>query len=401
MRIEYLSLRNFRNYSRLELPFPQGNILLHGENAQGKTSLLEAIYYLATSTSPYTTTDRQLINWRTENDPMPFAQVSAEVRSDDNVLNKLAITLVREEANTLDERFQKDVRLNGANKRRADIIGLITVVMFLPQDLMLVEGSPTDRRRYMNATLNQVNSQYTEALITFDKVLVQRNALLKQIARKRAGEAELEYWDEQLTQAAAIIIAERQRFLREIELEASVIYRDLTGNLEDLRLNYVPSFEPTAEGDGQLSFSIPGLDLHRQIEANQIAPQYREALLMARSAEIDRGMTLSGPQRDELRFYVNDRDLGLFGSRGQARTAVMAIKLAEQRWLYHQIGESPILLLDEVASELDEHRRSYLLEQIVDASQTILTTTEPNIFTNTFLDSAHVWKVHAGQIDEL
>ena len=400
MHIEHLSLKNFRNYVRLEATFPKGNILLHGQNAQGKTSLLESIYYLATSTSPYATSDKQLINWRTENDPMPFAQVNAEIISGSQTMNRLAITLVREDANTFNERFKKEVRLNGVSRRRSDILGIVAVVMFLPQDLALIEGSPSERRRYMNDTLSQVNGDYTSALNTFEKVLIQRNALLKQISRGRAGVAELEYWDEQLTESAAVIIAGRQRFLREIENQATQIHRDLTGNREDLKLVYVPSFEPTAEGDGQLSFSIPGLDLHRQLAPTQITPQYREALEASRQEEIDRGMTLSGPQRDELRFYVNNRDLGLYGSRGQARTAVLALKLAELAWMREKIGESPVLLLDEVASELDEGRRAYLLDQVMGVSQAILTTTEPGIFTESFLDEATIWHVHAGQIEK-
>lgn len=378
---------------------PPGTILLHGQNAQGKTSLLEAVYYLATSTSPYATSDKQLINWRTEYDPMPFAQVGAEIINARQMMNRLEITLIREDANTPGERFKKEVRMNGVNKRRADILGTVAVVMFLPQDLALVEDSPSHRRRYMNATLGQVDAGYTEALNLFEKVLTQRNALLKQIGRRQAKMEELDYWDEQLTHAAAVLIAGRQRFLREIETEAARIHGELTGGREELRLSYVPSFEPTAEGNGQLSFAIPGLDLHRQLSPEQIVPQYREALHASRSEEIDRGVTLAGPQRDELRFYVNNRDLGLYGSRGQARTAVMAVKLAELAWMQQKIGEPPILLLDEVISELDESRRAYLLAQVKNVSQAILTTTEPNIFTPDFLQSSTLWRVNAGQIE--
>lgn len=396
MQIEHLSLRNFRNYARLELTLPTGAILIHGRNAQGKTSLLEAIYYLATSTSPYATSDKQLINWRTEGEPMPFATIAAEVVDPNRTLNHLQITLSFD----LGERFKKEIRMNGVTRRRVDILGTLAVVMFLPQDLMLVEGSPNMRRRYMNATLNQVDASYTEALNTFEKILTQRNALLKQIARKRSSVDELEYWDEQLTDSAAIVIARRQQFLREIENEAAQIHRDLTGDREDLKLIYVPSFEPTAEGDGQLSFMVPGLDLHRQLTPEQIAPQFRDSLIATRNEEIDRGMTLMGPQRDELRFYVNNRDLGLYGSRGQARTAVLAIKLAELAWMKQRIGQWPVLLLDEVVSELDEERRGYLLEQVRQVSQALLTTTEPGIFTKSFLENATTWHVSAGQIEE-
>jgi DNA replication and repair protein RecF len=400
MRIDHLSLKYFRNFARLEATLPTGNLLLHGENAQGKTSFLESIYYLATSSSPYATSDRQLINWRAEQqEALPFAQVSAEVVGAGRMMNQLSITLVREEPNSAYERFKKTIQLNKVNRKRADILGLVAVVMFLPQDLALVEGSPGERRRYMNSTLDQVDAAYTEALATYEKVLVQRNALLKRIQQGRAGEPELEYWDEQLTQTGALIIARRQQFLREIEFIAAEIYRDLSGGREDLRLAYVPSFEPTAEGDGQMSFAIPGLDLHRQLEAPSIAPQFMQQLIATRADEIDRGLTLCGPQRDELRFMVNERDLGLYGSRGQARTAVLAIKLAELRWMREKIGEDPILLLDEVASELDHLRREYLLAQVQTLPQVILTTTEPSVFPARFMEQTALWKVTAGQIE--
>jgi DNA replication and repair protein RecF len=165
-----------------------------------------------------------------------------------------------------------------------------------------------------------------------------------------------------------------------------------------LELHYQPSFTPTARPDGQLSFDVPGLDLHRQLRPSEIEPQFREALARHQREEIQRGVTLIGPQRDELRFSVNGRDLGLYGSRGQARTAVMAIKLAELAWMQHTIGEWPILLLDEFIAELDAERRTYLLARIDGATQSILTTTEPDIFTKDFLQKATVWKVHAGQV---
>jgi DNA replication and repair protein RecF len=401
MQVEHLSLKNFRNYARLEVSLPTSTILLHGQNAQGKTNFLEALYYLATSSSPYATSDRQLINWRAEQEAMPFAQISADILLANRAVNRLSITLVREEANTPSERFKKEIRLNGVIKRRVDILGLLTVVLFLPQDLVLVEGSPQHRRHYMNTTLEQVNAAYNEALMLFEKVLTQRNALLKQIGRKQAKAHELDYWDDQLTRSAGVIIAERQKFLREIEVEAARVHRELTNQAEDLKLAYVPSFEPTAAGDGQLSFAIPGLDLHRQISAEQIAPQYLAALQANQREEIERGMTLFGPQRDDLRFYVNGRDLSLYGSRGQARTAVMAVKLAELAWMQQKMGEAPLLLLDEVISELDEQRRAYLLDRVRGVPQAVLTTTEPNIFTPTFLETATLWQVRAGQIDTL
>ena len=397
MQIEHLSLTNFRNYARLEFSMPADRpIVLHGDNAQGKTSVLEAIYYLATSSSPYTTSDRQLIHWRTENDPIPFARLSAELGGGN--WNKLDITLMLDMSSGA-TRFKKSVKLNNVEKRVMDVAALLNVVLFLPQDLSLVEGSPADRRRFMNTTLQQVDPEYFLALNEYEKLLPQRNALLKRIAEKRAGAVELEYWDEQLAGCGAIIIAGRQRFLRELEVKARDTHHALTGQRETLSLKYLPSILPAADADGkQLSFDVLGLDLDRQLSPDEIKPQFLERLLVQRGESIARGITVSGPHRDELRLFINDRDSGLYGSRGQARTAVLALKFAELEWMRDQVGEYPLFLLDEVVAELDSKRRQFLLDRLDGGAQTLLTTTELDIFNAAFLDRALVYHVVNGTI---
>ena len=399
MRVEHLSLINFRNYARLELMLPAGQpIVLHGSNAQGKTSLLEAIYYLAAARSPYTHSDRQLIHWRAENELMPYARISADIVSRAHSQARLEITLMLD-AGGETGRLRKVIKLNGVEKRVMDIVGLLVVVLFLPQDLTLIEGAPADRRRFMDTTLSQVESQYLNALDSYERVLPQRNALLRRIADRQADPRELAYWDEQLVAAGSILIADRQRFLRELEANAQMTHLDLTGRKEVLTLRYQPSFIPTVKNSGQLSFEVAGLDLHRQLSADAIAPQFADRLKAELRESIERGMTLSGPHRDELRLLINERDSGLYGSRGQARTAVMAMKLAELAWMRAHIGEPPLLLLDEVVAELDAQRRAYLLEQIDGQAQTLMTTTELDIFTPSFLGKAAVWKVTEGQIE--
>ena len=400
MRIDHLSLTNFRNYARLELSLPAGcPVVLFGDNAQGKTSVLEAIYYLSTSTSPYTTSDRQLIHWRTEGDPIPFARLSAELGGDrEGAYDKLDITLMLDMSSG-SPRFKKSVKHNSVEKRVMDVIGLLNVVLFLPQDLSLVEGSPADRRRFMNATLQQVDIDYFLALHEYEKILPQRNALLKRINEKRAHALELEYWDEQLASNGAVIIAGRQRFLRELEVKARDNHHALTGGLESLSLKYLPSIMPRADGDGgQLSFDVLGLDLNRQLAANDIAPQFQEQLLARRNEAIRRGVTLAGPHRDELRLFINDRDSGLYGSRGQARTAVMALKFAELEWMRDQLGAYPLFLLDEVVAELDGKRRQFLLDRLDGDAQTLLTTTDLDIFDTAFLQRSRVYRVVDGQV---
>lgn len=398
MHVAYLSLTTFRNYARLETALPNSAVVLHGENAQGKTNLLEAIYYLATSRSPHTSLDRQLLHWCTEDDPLPFARIAADVMHERRGTERLEITLMIERGPDGNPRLRKVVKVNGVEKRVGQAVGLITVVLFLPRDLTLVEGSPSDRRRFMDVTLSQVVPEYSEALDQYERTLPQRNALLRRIAEGFAKPAELAYWDEQLVASGARIIAGRQTFLRELEVEAQRVHYDLTGRAETLTLRYQPSFVPTAEGQGQRSFDLLGLDLHREISADQIVPQFAAQLEDEQDESIKRGVTLSGPHRDELRILINERDAGLYGSRGQARTAVMALKLAERAWMKHRTGELPILMLDDVAAELDAKRRAYLLERVLDAGQTLMTTAELSIFPDDFLSKVAVWGVEAGRL---
>jgi DNA replication and repair protein RecF len=399
MKIDHLSLTNFRNYARLEFSPPADRpVVLVGDNAQGKTSALEAIYYLATSSSPYTTSDRQLIHWRTEKDPIPFARLSAEIGSANGASHKLDVTLMLDLTSGA-ARFKKSIKLNNVDKRVMDVVGMLNVVLFLPRDLSLVEGSPSDRRRFMDGTLRQVDVEYLLALSEYDKILPQRNALLKRIAERRASPVELEFWDEQLAAAGAVIIAGRQRFLRELEVKARATHLALTGGRESLSLTYLPSILPAADGGGgQLSFDVVGLDLNRQLSAEEIKPQFQQRLLEQRREAVGRGITTAGPHRDELRLLINQRDCGLYGSRGQARTAVMALKFAELEWMRDQLGDYPLFLLDEVVAELDSSRRNYLLSRLGGGAQTLLTTTELEIFSRTFLEQAAVYQVSSGQI---
>jgi DNA replication and repair protein RecF len=401
MRITHLSLTNFRNYARLELSIEPGVIVLHGDNAQGKTSLLEAIYYLATSRSPHITADRQLINWLADKEPLPHARLVAEVKARIGT-RRIEMTLLNEPLGASGTRFKKDIRINGLPRRVMDLLGQITVVMFLPQDLALVEGTPTLRRRYLNITLCQTDQEYAHALNTYEHVLGQRNALLRTLQEqgRRADPAQLEFWDQKLAASAGIIVAGRYRLVRELERRAQRIHRDLSGEGEHLRLRYQPGFDAAPTPDGQLAFDAGDLGAAAlpEMPPADIADRFRAGLAAHAREDIVRGITTIGPQRDEMRFLVNGRDLGLYGSRGQNRTAVLALKLAELAWMQDISGEWPILLLDEVTAELDEHRRAYLLNSIFQADQVLLTTTETSLLPAEFLKGATQWRVTAGTI---
>ncbi len=403
MRITHLSLTNFRNYARLELALSAGRIVLYGDNAQGKTSLLEAVYYLATSRSPYITSDRQLINWLIRDDPLPFARLVAEVTTRQG-LKRVEVTIFYERTGGQD-RFKKEIRINGLSRRVMDLLGQITVVMFLPQDLALVEGPPALRRRYLDITLCQADPGYCHALSQYTRALAQRNALLRQLQERggRGDQSLLDFWDQQLAQHGAAIVAGRNQLVRELERGAQRMHHDLSGANEHLRLRYQPGFNPTARQDGQMAFEPADLGPSAlpQMPVAEIATRFIEGLQAARREDVARGMTTFGPQRDEMRFLVNGHDLGLYGSRGQNRTAVLALKLAELEWIRSRTDEWPILLLDEVAAELDAHRRGYLLARVGEADQVILTTTEPHLLPGQYLEQAARWQVAGGTITVL
>jgi DNA replication and repair protein RecF len=398
LRITHLSLTNFRNYARLELPIPAGMVLLHGDNAQGKTSLLESIYYLATSRSPHITADRQLINWLAKDDPLPHARLVAEVKARVGT-RRIEMTLLAGQANG---RFKKEIRINGLPRKVMELLGQITVVMFLPQDMVLIEGPPSGRRRYLNITLCQTDSHYCQAVSKYEHALLQRNALLRQLQeRRKVDDAQLAFWDDTLAEMGAIIVAGRYRLVRDLETLAQRIHRDLSGAGEHLRLRYQPGFHADEENEqGQMAFDAAdmGASSLPELPLKEIAERFRSGLARRHREDVLRGVTGIGPQRDELRLLANGHDLGLYGSRGQNRTAVLALKLAELEWMQTRTGDWPILLLDEVAAELDPHRRAYLMERIKGAEQVLLTTTEPGLLPAEMLEGAARWHVRAGSI---
>jgi DNA replication and repair protein RecF len=401
MRVRHLSLTNFRNYIRLELSFPPGVIVLYGDNAQGKTNLLESIYYLATSRSPYTNSDRELINWLAEGETLPYARLASEIETGQGI-RRIEVTLLNER-NGNSMRFRKEIRINGLPHRVMDLLGQVTVVMFLPQDLALVEGAPNLRRRYLNITLCQTDPEYCHALSGYEHVLSQRNALLRQLQeqRRRVDVSQLDFWDEHLASDGAKLIAGRYRLVKELEQRAQRIHRELSGENENLRLRYQPGFDATPAPAGQMSFNVGDLGASAlpQLPVKQIAERFLAALQACRNEDIVRGITTIGPQRDEMRFLVNGRDLGLYGSRGQDRTAVLALKLAELDWMRERTQEWPILLLDEVAAELDPCRRAYLFDRLKGAEQVVLTTSEPYLLAEATLDMAARWHVKSGNIE--
>lgn len=389
-------LINFRNYSRLEIAFDRPLIVLQGDNAQGKSNLLEAIYMLATSKSPRAGSDRDLLNWFTESDIQPYARIDAEIERGERT-ERIEITVLKTNGNANGAAVRKQIRINGVNRRALDLLGHLNVVLFVPQDVELVDGSPSVRRRYLDIMLCQINPRYCRALSEYSHAVVQRSHLLRRLRERPGDPAQLAYWDEMLVGRGSEVMAWRRRAIVALDQLAGVIHRELTNRGELLRLKYQPSLAIPEALQPPL-----GLELAiTQEETGEIQALFAERLARLRPAELHQGACLVGPHRDDLRFLVNGRDLQTFGSRGQQRTAALSLKMAETRLMHAQTGEHPVLLLDDVLSELDTKRRECLLEAVNGVEQAILTTTDLTLFSEDFLARADSLQVTEGRIQRL
>jgi DNA replication and repair protein RecF len=375
MQIDRLSLTSFRNYQRLELELPRGVVLLHGDNAQGKSNLLEALHLLATSRSPRAGSDRELISWQAADQPMPYAQISAMVKRGGGYV-ALDLIATRNEG-AVSKRF----RVNNAPKRAAEAIGTLAVTHFAPTDIDLVSGSPANRRRFLDIMLSQVDKRYLRALQELDRVLKQRNALLRMIREGQARPAELAFWDEALVEHGAIVMEGRLRAVAALARRVETLHPTLAGRSERLDARYstnAANGEPLAPGDA--------------------ATALRSAIPGALQREIAQGVSLVGPHRDDIALQVDGVEAAAFGSRGQQRTAALSLKLAEADFIRAETGETPVLLLDDVLSELDSRRRRQVAAAARATQQVIMTATDLQDFEQGFLNDCAILVVQGGVI---
>jgi DNA replication and repair protein RecF len=408
MILTRLALTHFRNYRALEIDFAGGLTLFQGENAQGKTNLLEAIYFLATTRPVHAQQEREVVDWAAQDEPIPYSRVAGSVQANgpDQRALELEILLTPRGDGV---NFKKQIRINGVNKRAMDLIGQLRAVLFLPEDIALVAGAPGERRRYLDIALCQIDRTYCRSLSAYQKIVTQRNSLLKNLREQGAAAhapttvAQLGFWDEQLVSYGATVVARRHDFVEALDRAARQRQLDLSDNRETLTLQYVPSFnpgtltEPTYRRIKDGEFVTSG-ETHEPAERSAIAAAYQAQLAKRRERELAAGSTLYGPHRDDLRFFANGRDLRLYGSRGQQRTAALALKLAEVQVMTAATGAAPVLLLDDVMSELDARRRSTLLAALADARQVILTTTDWEDFSPEFRAQAQCFSVLGGAV---
>jgi DNA replication and repair protein RecF len=369
MKVSSLSLRNYRNYASVDLQTNHRVNVFIGQNAQGKTNLLEAIYMIALTKSHRTSKDKELIRWNEDH-----AVLSAMV-----------------ERKYGDCRLQLDIanqgkkaKINGLEQRKlSEYIGTLNVVLFAPEDLEIVKGSPGVRRRFLDMEIAQVHPSYLHSLNQYHKVLNQRNNFLKSgNAHKASNEPLLAVWNEQLASYGSKIMIKRQGFITKLQGWAESIHRGITGGTEQLDIGYVPS-----------------VDMNATEEETVLFDRFMIKLSQTKEQELRRGATMVGPHRDDLSFRINGKDAYSFGSQGQQRTTALSLKLAEIELIQQETGEYPVLLLDDVLSELDRHRQTQLIETFRSKVQTFITTTGVEGIHMEALDDVLLFHVNEGSVD--
>jgi DNA replication and repair protein RecF len=315
--------------------------------------------------------------------------------------HRIEARLILEPTGVNGQRLRKEILLDGVKRHVSDIVGHFNAVLFVPQMSQIIEGGPEERRRYLNLALAQAVPAYARVLSEYSQALTQRNALLKALNEglsKGGNGNQLEVWDETLVKFGSQIIEWRIQAVQEIERFASRIHHELTCGTETLRLAYEPAYDPLPKPEMQLGLKLDTPIDRSTIELAEIQSGFLARLKQIRSEEIARGVTTIGPHRDDLRFIINKADVSDYGSRGQLRTTLLSLKLAEVEWMKERTGEAPVILLDEVMAELDTQRRADLLKYVSQDSQVLFTTTDTHSFADEFVEQADVWDVKGGVV---
>lgn len=383
MYIFDVQLANYRNYGRVSIRLGRGLHLFVGDNAAGKSNLLEAIYLLSTLRSSRASSDADLVRREILASDFPIARLACEVeRSAGNLQLEVAIV-----GRTTDQahRAGKQVRVNGIPKRASDAVGQLSSVLFTTLDIDVVAGPPLMRRRYLDMMISQVDRGYLRAMQRYAKVLQQRNSLLKRIQAREASSAELSFWDQEIAHAGGIIMQARAEALGHVALQANMQMERLSDGQEHLDITYRPA--------------LGGLDANdAPIEETEWTARALRALAMLRSRELGAGATLVGPHRDDVLVEINGMPADAYASRAQQRTAALSLRLAEASYLRAALGDDPVVLLDDVLSELDARRRRGVLDYIDDFQQTIVTTADPDRIRELMTRAAGRYLVSSGTI---
>ncbi len=357
MMIESIELKSYRNYDELHMDFSQGTNILYGDNAQGKTNVLEAIYVCATTKSHRGSKDKEIIQFNRDE-----SHIKLNVRKKE-IPYRIDMHLKKNKA--------KGVAVNGVPiKKASELFGIVNVVFFSPEDLNLIKNGPAERRRFIDLELCQLNRLYVHSLVQYNRIVTQRNKLLKDMAFRPDYEETLDIWDMQLVQFGREIIQYRKEFVEHLNGIIGGIHRQLSGEKESLRIFYEP---------------------------NVAADAFEDTLRRSRQQDLKQRTTLTGPHRDDLSFMINEIDIRRFGSQGQQRTAALSLKLAEIELVKKIVHDYPILLLDDVLSELDNSRQNQLLAGIHHI-QTVITCTGLEDFVNNRFQINKIFRVINGTV---
>lgn len=359
MIIESVDLQNYRNYEYLNMVFDDKTNIIYGDNAQGKTNILEALYVCATSKSHRGNKDKEVIKFGDEE-----AHIKVMVKKND-IRYRIDMHLKKNKA--------KGIAVNGIPiKKAVELFGIINIVFFSPEDLNIIKDGPSERRKFIDMELSQLDKVYLNSLINYNKVVNQRNKLLKEInfSQKREDYETLDIWDIQLVRYGKDVILGRIDFVKKINEIVGQIHKKLSGEKEELNLEYVPSVS---------------------------VDDFEKEVAYQRQKDIKLKATSIGPHKDDMVFYINGNDVRKYGSQGQQRTAALSLKLAEIEIVKKIIHDTPVLLLDDVLSELDSNRQNFLLNSIGDI-QTIVTCTGLDEFINNRFDINKIFKVVNGNV---
>ncbi|MGR3741107.1 DNA replication/repair protein RecF [Companilactobacillus sp. DQM5] len=368
MYIKKISLKNFRNYEFLETEFsPNINVFI-GKNAQGKTNLLESFFVLALARSHRTSDDKDLIKWGQD-----FARINARIEKNTNS-EKLELII---------SKAGKKAKANNLEQKKlSNYVGNLNIVLFAPEDLNLIKGNPTQRRRFLDMEIGQISRSYLSNFSQFKKILRQRNNYLKQLQKKvTKDKIYLDVLTDQIAAFGTEIIVERKKFLKKLEIYMQSMHTKLTEDKESLKILYKTNSFDASLDDKEKIYNDLKNNYHKNYDK-----------------EIRAGTTMLGPQRDDIAFLINKRDVSDFGSQGQQRTVILSMKLAEVELIKDVIGDYPVLLLDDVLSELDENRQTQLLKAIEDNIQTFITTTSIDGVNKEIVKNPQIYNVDGGRI---
>ena len=386
MYITSLQFKNFRNYKHFSIELERGLSLVIGKNAQGKSNFLEGIYLLSTMRSSRASSDTDLVHRDALEDVPPVAKLMGTVeRAAGHLQIELAVIGQGKGQGNEKKRPGKRARLNGLEKRISDVVGQLSSVLFTTGDIDILAGPPLIRRRYLDMMISQVDRSYLRAMQRYQMVLTRRNRLLKQVQIGKSGLSELGFWDHEIAHVGGILLNARKNALIGVQASVNEYMRHLSDQHEEVTLRYRPAIGPIESPVGTT-------------DSDQWAACLLDAKDVVQKKEIETGTTQIGPHRDEIEIRIGNLPAGAFASRAQLRTAALALRLAESNYLRQSTGDDPVVLLDDVLSELDEGRRENVLEYVKNFPQTIVTTTDEDRVKELKSLASNEFKISRGKI---